>query len=114
MFAKRKQICWTNTYDICSLFVPHICVTILYVYMIFGVSSMYTECMFYMQVEALLQEADTEGALQVLEELVEATEDLGTPIFPRDLDTAIDVVNQTLTQLVAEFDMNRDNVSCDS
>ena len=83
----------------------------------FGVSYMYTECMFYMQVEALLQEANTEGALQVLKELVEATEDLGTPIFPRDLDTAIDVVNQTLTQLVAEFYTNRDsitNVSCDS
>ena len=71
--------------------------------------------MFFLQVEALLQETNTEGALQVLEDLAEITEDLGTPTFPRDLDTAIDLVNQTLSQLVQELDIDQggiDNVSC--
>ena len=65
-----------------------------------------------LQVEALLQEKDIEGTLLVLEELVEATDHLETPTFPRDLDTAIDVVNQTLTQLVIDQDVNINDVSC--
>ena len=53
-----------------------------------------------MQVDVLLQKGNIEGAIHILEDLVEVTENLGTPTFPSDLDTAIDVVNQTLTQLV--------------
>ena len=64
-----------------------------------------------MQAETLLQENDVEGTLHVLEELVEITDHLETPTFPRDLDTAIDVVNQTLTQLVVDQDVNINDVS---
>ena len=66
----------------------------------------------HVQVEALIQEKHIEGTLHVLEELVEVTDHLETPTFPRDLDTAIDVVNQTLNQLVVDQDVNINNVSC--
>ena len=56
-----------------------------------------------MQVKVLLRNGNIEGAIHILEDLVEATDNLETPTFPRDLDTAIDVVNQTLTQLVDKF-----------
>ena len=64
-----------------------------------------------MQAETLLQENDVEGALHVLEELVEVTDHLETPTFPRDLDRAIDVVNQTLIQLVVDQNVNINDVS---
>ena len=64
-----------------------------------------------MQAETLLQENDVEGTLLVLEELVEVTDHLETPTFPKDLNTTIDVVNQTLTQLVVDQDVNINDVS---
>ena len=61
--------------------------------------------------KALLQEKDIKGTLHVLEELVEVTDHMEIPTFPRDLDTAIDVVNQTLTQLVDNQDVSINDVS---
>ena len=49
--------------------------------------------------EGLLDEANIEGALRVMEDLVIATDHLETPIFPRDLNITIFVVNITLTKL---------------
>ena len=46
-----------------------------------------------MQVEVLLQKGNNEEAIRILEDLVEVTDNLGTPTFPSDLDTGIDVVN---------------------
>ena len=37
-------------------------------------------------------------------DLVEATEISNIPIFSRDIETSIDVINQTLTYLVGRFD----------
>ena len=61
--------------------------------------------------EDLLDEANTEGALHIMEDLVTATEHLETPIFPRDLNIAISVVNITLTQLVLNHETNINSVS---
>ena len=63
------------------------------------------------QVEVLLQKENIEGAIHILEDLVEATENVKTPTFSRDLDTAIDVVNQTLTQLVNKFNTSGHKIS---
>ena len=60
----------------------------------------------------MLEENDVEGTLHVLEELAEVTDHLKTPTFPRDLDTAIDVVNQTLTQVIVDKDVSINDVSC--
>ena len=68
-----------------------------------------------MQVEGLLQNRNIERALHILKDLVEVTENLEAPTFPSDLDTAIDVVNQTLTQLVDKFNTSGhkiNKVSC--
>ena len=59
----------------------------------------------------MLQENDVEGALHVLEELVEITDHLETPTFPKDLDVAIEVVNRTLTQVVIDQDVSINDVS---
>ena len=59
-----------------------------------------------MQVDVLLQKGNIEGAIHYMEDLVEVTENLETPTFPTDLDTAIDVVNQTLTRLVDKLKVN--------
>ena len=60
----------------------------------------------------MLQDKDVEGSLKALEELVEVTDHLVTPTFPIDLDTAIDVVDQTLTQMVDDLDVRANDVSC--
>ena len=63
----------------------------------------------------MLLEENIEGALQVLEDLAEVTEHPETPTFPRDLDIAIGLVNQTVTQLVDKLDMKGsklNKVSC--
>ena len=60
----------------------------------------------------MLQDKDVEGSLKALEELVEVTDNLATPTFPKDLDTAIDVVDQTLTHIVDDLDVSANDVSC--
>ena len=46
----------------------------------------------------MLQNENIEEAIHMLEDLVEATKNLETPTFPRDLNTAIEVVDQTLAE----------------
>ena len=42
---------------------------------------------------------------------MEVTDHLESPTFPIDLDTAIDVVDQTLTQMVDDLDVRANDVS---
>ena len=65
----------------------------------------------HFKVEDLLDGANAEGALRIMEDLVTATEHLKTPIFPRDLNIAISVVNTTLTQLFLNHETNINSVS---
>ena len=68
----------------------------------------------HLQVEDLLDEENIEGALHIMEDLVTATELLETPLFPRDLNIAIFIVNITLTQLILNHESNMRGVNISS
>ena len=56
-----------------------------------------------------------EEVIFLLDELVVATSETVTPVFPQDLEISSDLVNDTLTQLFEQLDMggegNLNNVS---
>ena len=63
------------------------------------------------QVAALVSEGNATEVLVVVEELVEATEVMDVPLFPRDINSTIEDVNQTIALLEEDLEQGIRNVN---
>lgn len=60
-----------------------------------------------------MSEGNATEVLVVVEELVEATEVMNVPLFPRDINSTIEDVNQTIALLEEDLERGIRNVNLD-